>query len=106
MPKTFVSKTIEVQIGDRKIVLRPLTLLELQQVQENSLKLDDSASKWIDYVNGTAPFIQASIKRAGGLDEDPRLFLDIESWRVVWGALLEVSGLKIPSTEEEKPATA
>jgi len=106
MSKTFVTKTVDVQIGDRKIVLSPLTLLELQQVQENSMKLSDNASSWVDYVADTAPFIQASIKRAGGLDEDPRVFLDLESWRVVWDALLEISGLKVAAEGESKPATA
>jgi hypothetical protein len=106
MSKTFVTKITEIQIGDRKILLSPLTLLELQKVQENSLKLSDAASKWIDYVNETAPFIQASMKRAGSLDEDPRVFLDLESWRVVWDALLEISGLKVAVEGEATPATA
>ncbi|HUE42055.1 MAG TPA: hypothetical protein VMP12_00765 [Candidatus Sulfotelmatobacter sp.] len=106
MSKTFVTKTTEIQLGDRKVALSPLTLLELQQVQENSAKLSESGASWIEYVNGTAPFIQASMKRASGLDEDPRVFLDLESWRVLWDELLEISGLKVAAEGESKPATA
>ena len=107
MSQKILWTTTEVCLNDRKVTLAPLTLIELQQVQENAAKLADSGSSWIDYVNGTAPFIQASMKRAGGGDvEDPRVFLDLNSWKVVWDSLLEISGLKVAAEGESKPATA
>jgi hypothetical protein len=106
MARTLVTKKTEITIGERKFVLTPLTLAELQQVQEGTKVLTDPNTSWIDYVNQTAPMIQASMSRAGAAGEDPRVLLDLESWQVVWNALLEISGLKAVTPGEAKPATA
>ena len=107
MAHTFVTKKTEIMIGERKIVLTPLTLAELQQVQEGTKVLTDPKTSWIDYVNQTAPLIQASMARAGAAaGEDPRVLLDLQSWQVVWNELLEISGLKVATPGEAKPATA
>lgn len=108
MAQTFVRKTAEISIGEKKIVLTPLTLAELQEVQERAKSLKDPEASWIAYVNGTAPLIQASMARAlsnGDKPEDPRLVLDLESWQMVWNKLLEISGLRVAAPGEEKPAT-
>lgn len=103
----FVRKMIVVDLGDRKITLTKLTLLELQQIQEHSKVLHTPEANWIDYVNGTAPFIEASVRRASpnASAEDMRTVLDLDSWKIVWSALMNLSS---PGSEsgEEKPATA
>jgi hypothetical protein len=99
--------TIPAGSGEITVVLAPLNLAELQQVRENSKKFtSDGDADWIKFVNETAPLIEASMERATGKHIDSRVMLDLESWRVVWDALLEVSGLKVPSAGEAKPATA
>lgn len=102
---TFVRKTVELEIGGQKIILTPLTLSELQKVQQLTASLKDKDTRWMDFVNASTSIIAASMKRASESQADPHIVLDLDAWQFVWDALLELSKLKA-STGEAKPAAA
>jgi hypothetical protein len=104
MAQTFVRKTAEIQIGDKKLVLTPLTLAELQSLQELNGQLDKLG--WIQYVTESSKLITASARRANAdvNDSEISMTLDLDSWQLVWNELLTLSGLRVPAAGENLPA--
>jgi hypothetical protein len=103
MAHTFVTKSEDITVDGRKLTLSPLTLLEIQQIQQKEIALSKKEIRWLEYVDFSAPIIQAH-----SVVSDPsagELILNMQSWAFVWRRLLVLSDMISEQAGEAKPET-
>jgi hypothetical protein len=101
----YVSKTAEVIIDDKKLILTPLTLTELVKIEELNSQVKELGG--VRYVQECSKLINASARRANPelSDSEVSMTLDLAAWQFVWNELLKLSGLEVPApADEAKPS--
>jgi hypothetical protein len=103
MAHKFVTKSEAITVDGRTVTLSPLTLPEIQKIQQKETALSEKKIRWLEYVEFSTPLIEAhstvSDPSAGAL------VLNMQSWAFVWRRLLVLSDMLSDEAGEKKPET-